>query len=113
MLQIKGGAYGARLSEAAALAAMMIIVDQAMTKLELTYELSSGIEGAHMIGSLHFIGHALDFTVRSTIQPKQSALLLADVKARLADDFDVTWTKAKALLHVEWQPKKPIGKLPA
>ncbi len=111
MLRLKSGRYGARLSEIQAICAMMIIVDEVLWEMLLDHELSSGIEGEHMIGSLHPPGHALDFALRGEFTHTSARAARDLIKKRLADDFDVLYNSKKRVIHVEWQMKKPLGKL--
>lgn len=111
MLKIKDGPYGARLSPVAAIVAMFIVVDQAMNELGLTYELTSGLEGEHMPGSLHYVGMAHDWTVRTSSPYPHSREneLHTLVTLNLGQDFDVVWKADKRRLHVEYQPKTSLG----
>lgn len=112
MLKIKKGRYGARLDPMTAKVVAFMVVDQAMENQGLEYELTSGAEGEHMPGSLHFVFLAWDWTVR-TRSPLRTQLdkMVADVKDRLGDDFDVVWKAKAKRLHVEFQPKKSFGRL--
>ncbi len=112
MLKIKSGRYGARLSEMQAICAMMTIPDQVLTEAGYEYELTSGIEGQHMTGSLHYPGRAIDKTVRK----KRLGFIVGDqlrgiMSSRLGDDFDVTFNARKNQFHIEWQMKRSLGKL--
>jgi hypothetical protein len=111
MLRIKRGPYGARLGREMALASMMMVVDQAMSEAGFDYEISSGLEGQHMEGSLHYKGEAADWVVRSHIPGNRGASMAERVEERLNEDFDVIWHEEKKVLHVEWQPKSSFGKL--
>lgn len=111
MLKIKAGAFGARLNPVAAVSAMLIVVDQVMTELGFDYELTSGIEGEHMPGSLHYIGLAYDWTIRNPRGVISKDTLQNQVRDRLGDDFDVVWIADKYRLHVEYQPKRSYGRL--
>ncbi|MEE9366971.1 MAG: hypothetical protein V3W44_09815, partial [Dehalococcoidales bacterium] len=110
MLKIKSGRYGARLSEIQAICAMMMVVNEVLKDLGIGYELSSGIEGEHMIKSLHPCGHALDFALRHNINGLGKAARDA-INERLGEDFDVTYNIKKRVIHAEWQMKRPLGKL--
>ena len=112
MLRIKAGRYGARLSEIQAICAMMTISDQVLTEAGLEYELTSAIEGKHMPGLLHYPGHALDKTVRrKRLGFTMGERLRAIMSSRLGDDFDVTFNVRKNQFHMEWQMKRPLGRL--
>lgn len=112
MLKIKGGRYGARLSDTQAVCAMMIVPDQVLTEAGHEYELTSGIEGEHQTASLHYPGHALDYTVRrKRLGFAAGEQLREAMSSRLGDDFDVTFNPGKNQFHVEWQMKRSLGKL--
>ena len=111
MIRIKKGSYGARLAEMMAIWAMMDCCKDAIEEMGLDYEVSSGLEGEHMIGSLHFIGHACDWAIRSQIFGSQGQTLADRCNDHLGDDFDILWNQEKKVLHSEWQPKHSYGKL--
>lgn len=111
-MRIKKGKYGARVDRVTAAVMVVVIVKEVMDEMDLDYELTSQLEGEHMPGSLHFVGLAWDWTVRSSIIVPSVGLALRDtLKKRLADDFDVVWKKNKKQLHIEFQPKRSLGKL--
>ena len=62
---------------------------------------TSGDEGRHMAGSLHYEGKALDFRTRDLPAHSKPAMF-AEVQERLGSDFDVVLEKTH--LHIEWQP---------
>lgn len=62
--------------------------------------ITSGVDGKHMIESLHYKGLALDFRTRDLKDPQD---ILKAVKAMLGQEFDVVLEKDH--LHVEFQPK--------
>jgi hypothetical protein len=111
MLKIKSGEYGARLTPLSAAVAVFMIVDHAMVHESLDYDLSGGIEGEHIPGSIHFLGLAWDFTVRNSFVPDRGERMRKLVADNLGDDFDVEWKPEKARLHVEFQPKRSFGRL--
>lgn len=110
MLQIKNRPYGARLLPIAAVTVILIVVDQAMSKLKLTYELTSGLEGEYGPSSLHYAGFAYDFIVHGNMSLLEHELP-ERVAARLGQDFDVIWNGTKRQLHVKFQPKISFKKL--
>jgi len=111
MMRVKSGRYGARLSEIQAICVMLIVVGEVLREFGIDYELSSGLEGEHMVGSLHYPGHALDFAIRMRLTQKLDREARDAIKERLGDDFDVTYNTRKRVIHVEWQMKRPLGKL--
>ena len=60
-------------------------------------------DGNHMVGSLHYIGHALD----ATLPGVNASLKLRGLRKALGPDFDVV--DEKTHLHVEYQPKTAIN----
>lgn len=109
-IRLKGGRYGARLTVFQAAAVRLIVVDQVLTEMGIRYYVSSGIEGLHMIKSLHPKGDAEDYRLLR-VTDHQGQLARKEISNRLADDFDVIWNNKKQIIHVEWQMKKPLGRL--
>lgn len=109
-LRIKDGKYGARLTEIQAIVCMVLVVDQVLTERGIRYELSSGLEGEHMRASLHFVGHANDWKLFN-VSKEVGADVRQEIGQRLGQDFDVLFDPDKSVIHVEWQPKTPIGRI--
>jgi hypothetical protein len=82
-----------------------------MESYGLEYEISGGLEGEHMPGSLHFSGNALDWTVRNHTPSQSIEDMSLRVKDHLGGDFDVVLKSEKMRLHVEFQPKQSYGRL--
>ena len=91
--------------------AMMDCCKEAIEEAGFDYEISSGIEGEHMVGSLHYIGNAVDWAIRSLVVGNQGTSMANRIADRLGDDFDIIWNEQKKVLHSEWQPKESYGKL--
>lgn len=72
---------------------------------------TSGVDGTHKSGSLHYSGAAFDLRIHNVPLDKR-APLYARLKAALGEDYDVLW-EAKGTpnehLHVEYNPKKGIN----
>ena len=64
--------------------------------------ITSGCEGTHSEGSLHYVGKALDYRTRN-IPPGQLDFLVEEAKAALGPQFDVV--EESDHLHVEFDPK--------
>ncbi len=112
MIRVKGGPYGARLHGLTTpMLVAVIVVDQCMEEYGLEYEISGGLEGEHMPGSLHFSGNALDWTVRNRSPSQSIEDMSLRVKDNLGDDFDVILKFKEMRLHVEFQPKLSYGRL--
>ena len=69
--------------------------------------LTSGIEGKHMRGSMHYSGGALDFGT-THIAPSEAKQIAKDIQKNLGLDFDVVLHEGpNRHLHVEYEPKEP------
>jgi hypothetical protein len=66
--------------------------------------ITSGAEGPHMVNSLHPLGKALDFRIRTLTTTQQQTILLA-LRAALGAQFDVVLEKTH--IHCEFDPKEP------
>ena len=103
MMRVKSGKGAARLAETTAIAVMLIVVNEAYKHHGDEAVITSGIDGKHSIGSLHYAGAAWDFRTRE-MSPDKQLKLRDEIKSRLGDDFDVVLERDH--LHVEWQPKQ-------
>jgi hypothetical protein len=68
--------------------------------------ITSGSEGIHMVGSLHYKDGALDFRTKHLSIPDKKALVTA-LKRRLGKNYDVILEDAGGTnehLHVEYDP---------
>jgi len=65
--------------------------------------ITSGAEGEHKVNSLHPLGKALDFRIRTLTVVQQQTILLA-LRSALGAQFDVVLEPTH--LHVEFQPKE-------
>lgn len=106
--RIKPGQRGARIADLrpealfAATLSMFVLEDLSP---ESTWEMSSGIEGRHSRGSLHYAGQAFDISARGLkIRLDDYADALGQA---LGDDFDVIAEGSH--VHVEFQPKTPVN----
>ena len=81
-----------------------IIINQVYRDNASDPMITSGVDGKHSRGSLHYQGSALDFRTHDLL-PSVQKKILDEIKQRLGDDFDVVLEKDH--LHVEWQPKQP------
>lgn len=65
-------------------------------------EITSGVEGKHSRGSLHYAGAAVDLRIKNI--PTEVVLdITTDIKERLASDYDVILEGNH--IHIEYQPK--------
>lgn len=77
------------------------------------FVITSGLEGKHGVGSLHFVGLALDYRVRSTeeywpggiwnIPLPERRVMARELRDRLGAQYDVVLKPDH--LHSEFQPK--------
>jgi hypothetical protein len=81
-----------------------VIIDQVFRENATEAVITSGIDGRHSRGSLHYQGSAMDFRTRDLL-PANQKTVRDEIKLRLGEDFDVVLEKD--YLHVEWQPKQP------
>ena len=78
------------------------IIDQCYQKVGVECVLTSGTEGTHGRGSLHYVGLAADFRT-NTLKSDQKTRLLNLVSGALTGEYDVILEKTH--LHCEFQPK--------
>ena len=99
-MQIKEGANlnGLDINIRPALVAAEEIWKKAGEELVVT----SGMDGTHSAGSLHYYGRALDFRTRYFDTAAAKAVYGA-LRATLNEDFDVILHKSH--IHVEYDPK--------
>ena len=67
---------------------------------------TSVVDGKHSRGSLHYTGCAVDLRTRN-LDPAEIQKVAVKARERLGDDFDVVVEKTH--MHVEYQPKAPLG----
>jgi hypothetical protein len=105
MLSIKPGQTGARIAglRVEALAAWMVAASVYAEHGEAC-RLTAGLDSKHMPASLHYVGLAIDI---GPPPAEKKAAILADLKAALADDFDVV--EEGDHFHVEFQPKRGVN----
>lgn len=68
--------------------------------------ITSCTDGQHSRGSLHYIGHAVDVRSRDLSAPSL-AQAVKQMQDALGAEFDVVAESTH--LHIEYQPKTPIG----
>lgn len=73
-------------------------------QVQLTW--TSGSEGAHGKGSLHFAGYAVDLSTHN-LDDEQAARATAILSDSLGRDFDVVTERTH--IHVEFQPKNGVN----
>lgn len=111
MLTIKSGPSGCRIAGLQLQAWIAVhIAEQVYAARKLDLIWTCGTDSKHMPGSLHFVGLAVDLGMPpAALAPG----IMADLKARLGDDYDVV-EEAGATggphIHIEFQPKRAINK---
>lgn len=100
---IKSGPRGARLGPQWSLSALFAILASLESQHDGFFTITSGREGKHQAGSLHYVDLAVDMTYTPKSQQQQFVAIL---KKNLGDDFDVV--DERTHLHVEFQPKKAL-----
>lgn len=80
----------------------MVAVGDVWEELGLEPTLTSGKDGEHSAGSLHYYGLAGDFRIRD-MNHDQIAWAVVELKERLGGDFDVVLERTH--IHIEYDPK--------
>lgn len=67
--------------------------------------ITSGADGQHKSGSLHYKGHAADIRTRNF--PSEAAIkqFMAALKSELGEDYDLVLEKSPPHIHVEYDPE--------
>lgn len=96
-----------------AVSPQIVFADQVMTGIfaahDLDCEVTSGSEGRHGYGSLHFIGNGRDYSLAAAnkIAAVTADNIVREAKAALGREFDVV--NEGDHVHVEWQPKVGVN----
>ena len=83
----------------------IVAAERAYAEIGCELMLTSGIEGSHGRGSLHFAGCAVDLRTQNVPAGKLQPLV-ESIRAALGADFDVVLESTH--LHAEFQPKQPL-----
>ncbi len=102
MLMLKSGARIAGLRPELVLA--VVAAERVLEEIGVDCVISSGIDGRHSAGSLHYAGGALDLRSRE-VAPEKMNVLIARLRECLGEDFDVVLEVDH--IHIEFQPKRP------
>ena len=104
---LKGGPNAARIHGLRPeMVVALIIVKEAFMGRGANCVVTSGMEGQHSHGSLHYVGQALDFRTGS-MSREQASEIAVEIREGLGVDFDVVVEQGH--LHVEWDPKQAYG----
>jgi hypothetical protein len=69
-------------------------------------EITCGIDGTHLSGSLHYSGNAVDLGIHTIAENR--SLVRNKIAAALGADFDLVWERIgtpEEHFHLEYQPK--------
>src|SRR5262245_34884978 len=79
-----------RFHPAVALSVAIIVVNQVFDQFGVDVWISSGNDGKHKAGSLHYKDSALDFRIKN-VSLKLREQIVDALRQRLAPQFDVIW----------------------
>lgn len=85
----------------------MIIVEGVYQEHGYELVVTSGVDGTHSQGSLHYSGGAFDCRTYFVDTDKEVAEIAHKIRESLGDEFDVVVEDTH--IHVEWQPKGAIN----
>ena len=85
----------------------VLVAERAYAEIGCDLMVTSGIEGAHSRGSLHYAGCAVDLRTLDVAADKLNPLV-EKIRGALGQDFDVVLESNPSHLHVEFQPKEPL-----
>ena len=101
MIAIKDGV---RLNPQLAMAVLVMVADQCFTEEGYACILTSGRDGDHQFGSLHFSDLALDFrTTAQGMEEEEITRVASKMRERLGEQYDVVIGRIN--IHAEFQPK--------
>lgn len=92
---------GVKLHPATIWAVAMPIIFEVYRDFDVSPVITSGMEGKHSSGSLHYAGLAFDFRTRH-VKPDSRFELAARLQAELGEEFDVVLEADH--IHIEWDP---------
>ncbi len=80
----------------------IIVIDYIYLRFNRELVITSALDGVHSVGSLHYVGLAIDTRTRffSALQAKQVVVM---IRRNLGIEFDVVLEKTH--IHIEFQPK--------
>ena len=78
------------------------IVAKPYANLGLDLVITSGVEGIHGYGSLHYVGLAIDIRIRDLTDVHAMFKIIV---ALLPSGYDIILEENKKHIHIEWQPK--------
>lgn len=97
---------GVRLPAQIAVPVAIMVCNEVLTERDHNCVITSGLEGSHRRGSLHYIGHAFDIRT-SAIPEEDRESIRREIAGRIGADFDVVLEATH--FHIEYQPKTGIN----
>lgn len=79
----------------------MVIGKAIYAKYGDDFVITSVIDGEHMEGSLHYVGHAFDLRLPAN---STTPVIIEELTTSLGGDFDVVLEETH--IHIEYQPKE-------
>ncbi len=102
MIRIKPGVSVRGLRPELVLA--LVVAKQVFAPRQVECVITSGTDGKHSHGSLHYVGQALDFRTRELTLEQQDRVK-QELQERLGAEYDVVLEATH--IHIEFQPKGP------
>ncbi len=99
-MKIKSGVSLAELQPQMAIA--VLVVESVYQAMGTEAVITSGSDGQHMTGSLHYKGLALDFRISNLSVTSRAKLATSQITAALGEEFDVVLEADH--LHIEFDP---------
>ena len=111
MLSIKHGVDLVGITVPMLMATM--VVNSVYSHYEAECTITTGRNGVHMRGSLHYAGNALDYRTKNIAEDSVKTAIYKDIKERLGMQYDVVLHPYvnegnPGHLHIEFQPKEKL-----
>ncbi len=98
-----------RIKKGASIAGLKIEMRKVLIAADKVYKeagkelvITSGLEGEHSAGSLHYYGYAVDIRHNFFSEAEKSEVHRALIKALPSSKYDVVWEKTH--FHIEYDP---------
>ncbi len=85
----------------------LLIAERVYNTMGYELVITSGLEGTHKEGSLHYLGLAIDIRIRQFKFDAELQNAFKQITAALGEEFDVILKPH--YLHIEFQPKHGIN----
>jgi len=83
-----------------------VVAERVFAQAGFDFTITACVDGKHSVGSLHYVGAAIDVRTRH-VPSDQLPKLVTQIKTCLGEDFDVI--QETTHLHLEHQPKQAIN----